>query len=174
MATPTVRVLTDPATRALAAAGVNMGPIGARYAVGGRTFVRHTPRAVLADALQEAGRVWEAELLRSADPVVLADRLRLPHAGDAAVALAPVLPVVYEDGNRLEGRPGAAFDAVAILNPDGESWTETGWWMRWPAAATPAVFAVALRLRRARRHGPLKVQAALAVLGIELEFSPVF
>ena len=112
----------------------NMDPIGVAYPVGEQVFRTHTPRGILADALDDGGRAGEAELVRGPAPVVLADPVRLPHAGDVVAQLHRLVPGAAAGGFSLFSVPGGAFDAVHLADRAADVGDDSGRRFRWPAA----------------------------------------
>jgi hypothetical protein len=151
----------------------NRAPIGAPYPVGGRTFGPRTPRCVLADALQDAGRAWEAELLRSPDPVVFGSCVRTPHVADVAGELHRLLPEIAARGWPLVAWPGGAHDAVELVFPvqyDAHRVGRGTQRHQWAAADTGRVYAALRRRKPGKLRDPWQVRRKLVATGAAVAF----
>ena len=154
----------------------NGSRIGAAYPVGGRVFEPNTPRGVLADALQEAGREWEAVLLRSAAPVALDDPVRPPGAADVAAEFTRLLPWMFEvfPGASCWGISAPGYDMVALVGERGNAMTAPNcWWFRWPARDTGAAYAALRVLGQTDDVFVAQVVSVFRALGIPVEHTPL-
>jgi hypothetical protein len=153
---------------------MNRAPIGHPYAVGDRVFCADTPRCVLADAIQDVGRNWEAELLRCDSPIVLAQTIRMPHARDVAAEVTRLLPWMLSDGGSFFGMSSAEHDMIIWVAADGDPMTTPAWLFRWRAADTAAVYSALRRAPAAADVFVPHVLAAVTAAGVEIEYTPVF
>jgi hypothetical protein len=152
----------------------NLEPIGAEYGIGKRTFAADTTRAALADALEAAGRLPEAELLRGPDPVVLDHHpVRRPGVGDVVRVLRRLMgdlcgPVSIS-GSFPEGYSQIHLDEWEPTPTGRYERTDRAYRVRWPAGATGRVF-VALRTRAANSlRSSVQVVLALTGTGVPME-----
>jgi hypothetical protein len=122
----------------------NQNPIGAEYVLGKRRFAADTSRCVLADALEDAGRLPEAELLRSPDPVILDHTVRRLGVGDVVRELrrqmGSLCGCVSVSGSFPDGCSEVHLDEWEPTPTGRFERTDRAYRVRWPAGATDRVF----------------------------------